>query len=304
MKPDLEVRLGKLKLKNPVIVASGTFGYGEEFYGLAKLKDLGAVVTKTITLRPKEGNVPPRIVETPAGMLNSIGLENPGLKVFLKEKLPGLRKIKTPIIVSISADSDAEFAELVKNLDKSDVAAIELNLSCPNLKSKIMVAQDAQATYRVISCVRHLTNKTLIAKLSPNVTDIKVIARQAEKAGADAVSLINTLVGLAVDIENQRPKLGNITGGLSGPAIKPIALRMVWEVFNAVKIPIIGMGGIMNTRDGLEFFICGASAIAVGTGNFVQPGLTAEVISGIKRYLQKSGIKEIKKLIGSLKCTT
>lgn len=302
MSAKLNIDIGRLNLKNPVVVASGTFGYGEEFYDLVNLKDLGAIVTKTITLEPRPGNEPPRIVETPAGILNSIGLENPGLKVFLKEKIPAFRKIKVPIIVSISANSDADFVELVKNLDQTDIAAIELNLSCPNLKSKVMVAQDAEVTYRVINQVRPATKKTLIAKLSPNVTDIKIIARAAEKAGADALSLINTFVGLAVEVETRKPKLGNITGGLSGPAIKPLALRMVWEVFNTVKIPIIGMGGIMNAQDALEFFISGASAVAIGTANFIQPNLTVEIISGIKAYLQKNQIKDIKNLVGSLRC--
>jgi dihydroorotate dehydrogenase (NAD+) catalytic subunit len=302
MSDALKIKIGKLSLKNPVIVASGTFGYAEEFYGLVNLKDLGAIVSKTITLNPQAGNQPPRIVETAAGILNSIGLENPGLKAFLKDKLPALQKIKVPIIVSISANSDADFAKLVKSLDKTGIAAIELNLSCPNLQEKTLVSQDAKATYRVVSRLRRLTSKTLIAKLSPNVTDIKIIAQAAEKAGANAISLVNTFVGLAVDIETQKPKLGNITGGLSGPAIKPLALRLVWEAFNAVKIPIIGMGGIMDTKDALEFFICGASAVAVGTANFIQPNLTGEIINGIKKYLRQNQIRNIKGLIGSLKC--
>jgi len=302
MQPNLSVNIGKLKLKNPVIVASGTFGYAEEFYNLVNLQGLGAIVTKTITLEPKSGNEPPRIVETPAGILNSIGLENPGLKVFLKERFPALKKIKVPVIVSISGNSDADFVLLAKNLGHADISAIELNLSCPNLKSKVMVAQDIEATSRVIYKVRSATRKTLIAKLSPNVTDIKIIARAAEKSGADALSLVNTFVGLAVDAETQKPKLGNTTGGLSGPAIKPLALRLVWEVYNAVKIPIIGMGGIMNTQAALEFFICGASVVAVGTGNFIQPNLTVEIVSGIRAYLQKNQIKDIKELTGSLKC--
>jgi dihydroorotate dehydrogenase (NAD+) catalytic subunit len=301
MSNPLSVKLGQLTLKNPVMVASGTFGYAEEFYGVADLQDLGAIVTKTITLNPKAGNEPPRIVETAAGILNSIGLENPGFKVFLKEKLPALKKIGAPVIVSVSADSDADFAELVKGLDLPQVAAIELNLSCPNLKSKVIVAQDGAATFRVIKSLRHLTAKALIAKLSPNVTDIAEIAKAAEKAGADAVSLVNTFVGLAIDIETRRPKLGNITGGLSGPAIKPIALRMVWEVFNAVKIPVIGMGGIMNARDALEFFICGATAVAAGTANFVQPGVSGEIVKDLSAYLRKNKLKDIKQLTGSLK---
>ncbi|MFZ5801312.1 MAG: dihydroorotate dehydrogenase, partial [Candidatus Omnitrophota bacterium] len=258
MSLDLNVKIGNLKLKNPIMVASGTFGYAEEIRGLLDLKKLGAIVSKTITLRPRRGNSPPRTCETAGGMLNSIGLENPGVEIFIAEKLPYLRKLGVPIIVSIASEANPEeFVKLATRLDKvKGVSAIELNLSCPNLgKSKIenreskLIAQDRSATYQTVKAVRKATKKTLVAKLSPNVTDIKEIAKAAQAAGADAVSLINTLVALAVDIETRRPELGNITGGLSGPAIKPVALNMVREVYAAVKIPIIGMGGIMTVED-------------------------------------------------------
>ncbi|MBM3252177.1 MAG: dihydroorotate dehydrogenase [Candidatus Omnitrophica bacterium] len=300
---NLSVKIGKLKLKNPVMVASGTFGYAEEFASLMDLRRLGAIVTKTITLKPKIGNPPPRTVETAAGMLNAIGLENPGVKVFIKEKLPIFKKIGIPIIVSISADSDQEFVELAKILNKTaGVSAIELNLSCPNLGSERMVAQSDRATYRVVKAVRKVTSLSLITKLTPNVTDIGLIVRAAVAADTDAISLINTFLAMVVDADTQKPKLANITGGLSGPAIKPIALRMVWQAAQTAEIPIIGMGGIMNTKDALEFIIAGATAVSVGTGNFINPKLTIEIIEGIKKYLKQNKIKDIKNLIGSIKC--
>ncbi|MBM3247822.1 MAG: dihydroorotate dehydrogenase [Candidatus Omnitrophica bacterium] len=303
MKQNLSVKIGKLRLKNPVMVASGTFGYVEEFASLIDLKKLGAIVTKTITLKPKKGNPPPRTVETAAGMLNAIGLENPGINVFIKEKLPLLRKIGIPIIVSISADNDLEFIELTRILNKtSGVSAIELNLSCPNLGTSRMVSQLDKATYRVVKAVRAATKLTLITKLTPNVTDIGLIARAATAADTDAISLVNTFLAMSVDKDTRCPRLANITGGLSGPAIKPIALRMVWEVARTVYVPIIGMGGIMNTEDALEFIIAGATAVSVGTGNFVNPKLTIEIIDGIKKHLKQKNVKDIKTLIGSIKC--
>ncbi|HOX54077.1 MAG: dihydroorotate dehydrogenase [Candidatus Omnitrophica bacterium] len=303
MKPDLSVKIGKLKLKNPVMVASGTFGYAEEFSSLMDLKKLGAIVTKTITLKPRKGNPPPRTVETAAGMLNAIGLENPGIKVFIKDKLPFLKKIGVPIIVSISADNDSEFVELAKILNKTNgVSAIELNLSCPNLGTSRMVSQLDKATYRVVRAVRAATKLTLITKLTPNVTDIGLIARAATAADTDAISLVNTFLAMAVDKDSRRPKLANVTGGLSGPAIKPIALRMVWEVSRTVYVPVIGMGGIMNTEDAMEFIVAGATAVAVGTGSFVNPSASIEIVDGIKRYLQAQKIKDIEDLIGSIKC--
>jgi len=309
MKAKLSVNVGKIKLKNPVMVASGTFGYAEEFKDFVNLKELGAIVTKTITLKPRQGNPPPRTCETPSGMLNSIGLENPGLEVFIREKLPLLKKIGVPIIVSISSEDDPqEFIVLARRLDKiKEVAAIELNISCPNIKnpkSKIqnprLISQDPEATYNLVSAVRKVTQKTLITKLSPNVTDITEIALAAQNAGSDAASLINTLTAMCIDVEARKSKIGMVTAGLSGPALRPVAVRMVWEAYRKIKIPIIGMGGIINISSALEFIIAGATAVAVGTANFINPKVTVEIISGIKRYLVKNKIKDIRKLIGSI----
>lgn len=320
---NLSVKIGTLVLKNPVLVASGTFGYAEEFKDFMDLKKLGAIVTKTITLNPRQGNPMPRTCETPAGMLNSIGLENPGLEVFLEEKLPALSKIGVPIIISIASESNSEeFVKLAKRIDKiNTLAAIELNISCPNIKAQStehrvqsteprtlntepktrLISQDTRATYELVKKVRKVTKKTLITKLSPNVTDIVEIAIAAERAGSDAISLINTITGMSIDVDTRRPKLACITGGLSGPAIRPIALRMVWEVNRKIKIPIIGMGGIIDTLSALEFFIAGATAISVGTANFINPRVSVEIIEGIKKYLIKNKIRDIKALIGSLK---
>ncbi|MDP2905796.1 MAG: dihydroorotate dehydrogenase [Candidatus Omnitrophota bacterium] len=308
MSPRLNIKIGRLELKNPVMVASGTFGYGEEFKGLLDLKKLGAIVTKTITLNPRQGNPAPRTCETPAGMLNSIGLENPGLEKFITEKLPVLNKTGVPVIVSIASEGGREeFVELAAGLDRlKEVAAVELNISCPNIihgnKARAkLIAQDAQATYETVKAVRKVTRKTLITKLSPNVTDISEIALAAERGGSDALSLINTLVGMSIDVKTRKPKIAVATGGLSGPAVRPIAVRMVWEVYKQVKIPIIGMGGIMDTASALEFILAGASAISVGTANFVNPKAAIEIIAGIKEYLIKNKISDIRRLIGSLK---
>jgi dihydroorotate dehydrogenase (NAD+) catalytic subunit len=315
MTPDLGIKIGRCKLKNPVMVASGTFGYAEEFRDFLDVKKLGAMVSKTITIKPRPGNLPPRTCETPAGMLNSIGLENPGIDVFLQEKLPVLKKTGIPIIVSIASEGDPEeFVILVKRLDKIDsVSALEINISCPNIKSTVkkrglvaggwkpLIAQDPRATFDLVKALRRVTSKTLIVKLSPNVTDIAEIALAAEKAGCDALALINTVQGMSVDVRSRRPKIAMGVGGLSGPAIRPIALRMVWEVYQKVKIPIIGMGGIVDTESALEFFIAGASAISVGTANFVEPGVSVEIVEGIKKYLKENNIKNIEKLVGSLK---
>ncbi len=326
MRPNLAVKIGQLKLKNPVLVASGTFGYAEEFSDFIDLKKLGAMVSKTITLKPRQGNLPPRTCETPSGMLNSIGLENPGVEVFLKEKLPRLKRYGAPVIVSIASESGpGEFVELAERLDKvSAVAAIELNISCPNIGYRLsvigyrrkpnnpclpagrenrtpsLISQDARATYAVVKAVRKVTKKTLITKLSPNVTDITEIALAAERAGSDAVAMVNTFIGMSIDIASRRPKVAAITGGLSGPAIRPIALRMVWEASRKIKIPIIGMGGIMDTSSALEFFLAGASAIALGTVNFVNPAAAGEVLAGVKEYLIKNNIKDIKALTGGM----
>jgi len=301
--PNLSVNIGTLKLRNPVMVASGTFGYAEEFGDFINLKELGAIVTKTITLKPRQGNPPPRTCETPSGMLNSIGLENPGLEVFIREKLPLLKKIGVPIIVSISSEDDPqEFIVLARSLDKiKEIAAIELNISCPNISHSRLISQDPRATYNLVKSVRRVTKKTLITKLSPNVTDITEIAMAAQKAGSDAASLINTLTAMCIDVGARNSKIGMVTAGLSGPAVRPVAVRMVWEAYRKIKIPIIGMGGIIDISSALEFFIAGATAVAVGTANFINPKVTVEIISGIKRYLVKNKIKDIRKLIGSIK---
>ena len=311
MQPKISVSIGKLKLKNPVMVASGTFGYVEEFKDFLDLKKLGAIVTKTITLKPRQGNPAPRTCETPAGMLNSIGLENPGLEKFITEKLPILKKIGVPIIISIASEKDPEeFVALTKRLDKiKEISAIELNISCPNIKDTKtqrhkdtrLIAQDFEATYNLVKAVRQVTQKTLITKLSPNVTDIAAIALAAEKGGSDAIALINTINAMSIDINTRKPKIAMVTAGLSGPALRPIAVRMVWEVYQKIKIPIIGMGGIMDTISALEFFIAGATAISVGTVNFINPKVSVEIIEGIKKYLHSNKIKDIKELIGSLK---
>lgn len=300
--PSLSTNIAGIKMKNPVMVASGTFGYGEECKELVNLNKLGAIVTKTITLKRKSGNPPPRIVETAAGMLNAIGLENVGLDLFLKEKLPALKKVtSTPIIVSVGGESIEEYAKITNELSKSrGVVGIELNISCPNVKLQLQgkknFSQDANATYKLVSSVRKVTKLPLIVKLSPNVTDITQIARSAKDGGADAISLINTLLGMAVDIHTMKPKLANLTGGLSGPAIKPIAVRMVWEIANTVNIPIIAMGGIMNAYDALEFFIVKATAVAVGVGNFVDPHSPLKIVEGIKNYLKERKIRHLKDL--------
>jgi len=299
----MSVDVGKLHLKNPVMVASGTFGYGQEYEELVSLKEIGAIVTKSISLEPYEGNKPPRICETTAGMLNAIGLQNEGVDDFINSKLTTLKKMPTATVVSIAGKRKEEFKELAKKLNKTDIDGIEVNISCPNVEhnhSKRLFAQDAKATAEIVRTVRRNTKKPLIIKLSPNVTDISEIAKAAEGAGADSVSLINTLIGMRVDIATKRPHLGNVTGGLSGPAIKPIALRMVWEVYKAVKIPIIGMGGIMNLEDAIEFFLCGATAIQVGTATFVNPTAATDIAEGLKGYLKKNKLSNIKDIIGKL----
>ncbi|MEW6676034.1 MAG: dihydroorotate dehydrogenase [Nitrospirota bacterium] len=303
---NLAVHIGHLKLKNPVMTASGTFGYGEEYSEFVDLNMLGAVIVKGISLKPMDGNPSPRICETPCGMLNAIGLQNVGLKTFLKEKLPYLRKFDTRVIVNILSDTLQKYVRLSEALDDAGVDGIELNVSCPNVKKGgIIFGTDKKTLARLISNVRQSVKKAvLITKLSPNVSNIQEFSKIAEGAGSDAVSLINTMPGMAIDTDTWKPKLANITGGLSGPAIKPIAVRMVWETYNAVKIPIIGMGGIMNAEDAIEFMLAGATAVAVGTANFVNPKVTIEVIEGIEAYLRKRGINNLKELIGGLKCRT
>ncbi len=303
IKPNLSVSIGKLDLKNPVMVASGTFGYAEEFKDFIDLKKLGAIVTKTITVNARYGNLSPRTCETPAGMLNSIGLENPGIDKFIKEKLPFLKKLAVPVIVSIAAEeSPDEFAILSKQLDSIDeVSAIELNISCPNLQKNKLISQDAKDTFELVSLVRKLTQKCLITKLSPNVTSISEIALAAQDAGSDAVALINTLGGMSIDVNKRIPKLGSWAGGLSGPAIRPVAIKMVWEVYNKIKIPIIGMGGIMDTESALEFFIAGAAAISVGTANFINPQASLEIIAGLQQYMMDNNMQNLSQLTGRLR---
>ena len=300
---NLSVNIGRLKLKNPVLVASGTFGYGQEFKDLINLNRLGAIVTKTITLAPKQGNPMSRTIETPCGMLNSIGLANQGIDNFLQYKINLLNKLKTAVIVSIAGESTQEFSRLTAMLNKqSSVDAIELNISCPNIRRKTkLIAQDPKATYRTVRAVRKATRKTLITKLSPNVTDIVDIAEAACQAGSDALSLVNTVFGMSIDLDRIKPHLACIFGGLSGPAIKPISLYMVYQLAQKVKLPIIGMGGIMNTQDALEFILAGATAVSVGTANFINPRASIEILNGIRKYLIEHKIKDIRQLIGALK---
>jgi len=302
MKPNLKTKIGNIEMKNPVTVASGTFGYGSEFESLVDIKNLGAIVSKTITLNARVGNKPPRIAETPAGMLNSIGLENPGVGKFLAEKLPAMAKFRIPVIVSIAGESEEEYRKIAEKLDKDDrVQGIEINISCPNIHTNELIAQNETLTAKVVEAVKSATKKTVITKLSPNVTNIISIAKAAERSGSDAISLINTITAMAVDIKKKESKLGNITGGLSGPAIKPIALHMVWKVYHGVKIPIIGMGGIMDWQDAIEFMLCGARVVTVGTANFVNPEASTEVIRGMEDYLKAENIKDVKDIIGKLR---
>lgn len=307
---NLSVNLGRLKLKNPIIAASGTFGFAREFEDFFNLRKLGAIVTKTITLKPRRGNMPPRLIETPCGLLNSIGLENDGYDLFVLEKLPYLKDTGIPIIVSIAGETRYEFVELARRLDKIDgIHAVELNISCPNIRGNPraicenprLISQDPKATYNLVKAVRKVCKKTLITKLSPNVTDILKIAEAAKEAGTDSISLVNTFFGMSINIKTRRPHLGSIIGGLSGPAIRPIALAMVYRLVQNLRVPIIGMGGIMDTNDALEFLIAGATAIGTGTANLINPRVSLDILKGIKKYLIKNKIRDIKKLIGSIK---
>lgn len=301
---NLTVNIGKLKLKNPVMTASGTFGYGEEYSEFVDLNKLGAIVVKGISLKPREGNPSPRICETSCGMLNSIGLQNVGLKEFLKTKLPYVRKYDTKLIVNILGNTLQEYLKLSEALDDAGVDGIELNVSCPNVKKGgIVFGTDKKMLGKLILKVKaSIKNSLLITKLSPNVSDMKEFARIAEESGSDAISLINTIPGMAIDIRTKKPKIENIIGGLSGPAIKPIAVRMVYESYRAVKIPIIGMGGIMNSEDAVEFMLAGATAVAIGTANFVNPMATLAIIRGIESFMKENGITDFKKLTGGLRC--
>jgi len=300
-KADLKVNIGGIELKNPVMTASGTFGYAREFDDFVDLNRLGAIIVKGLSLKPSRGNPPPRIVETPCGMLNAIGLENVGLASFVEEKLLFLRQLSTPIIINIYGKDVQEYAELASRInDIEEIAGIEVNISCPNVKAGgVAFGIDPDAAYKVVKAVRDNTGKPLMVKLTPNVTDITVIARSVEDAGADSISLINTITGMVIDIETRRSKLANITGGLSGPAIKPIALRMVWQVVQQVKIPVVGVGGIMTPEDALEFLIAGAVAVQIGTANFINPHATIDIIEGIEAFLIKRNIPKITDIIGT-----
>ncbi len=303
IRPDLSVHIGAMKLKNPVMSASGTFGYGEEYAEFVDLNKLGAIVVKGLSLTPREGNPTPRVVETPAGMLNAIGLQNIGIKAFSEQKLPFLRQFATRVICNFFGDSVNEYVKAAEQLSALDgVHALEMNVSCPNKEAGWCIfGIDPKTMADVVNSVRRVTRLPLIVKLSPNVTNIGVMARVAEDAGADCLSLINTITAMCVDIRTRRSMLANVTGGLSGPAIRPIAVRMVWEVFKTVKIPIIGMGGIMTAEDALEFLIAGARAVAVGTANFVNPLVMSEIIDGIEGFLREEGIGDVNEIIGSLK---
>ncbi len=298
---EISITIGNARFKNPVTVASGTFGHAEKYYNLEEVKKLGAIVPKTVTCHPQVGNPPVRIFETPSGMINAIGIENPGIDGFIKTKLPGFKKVGVPLIISILGHNEEQFVEIIEKLNRENgIAVIELNLSCPNLGHKTLVAQDPEATYRLVKRLKALSKHPVSAKLSPNVTDISEIALAAENAGADAVSLVNTFSAMAIDVKTRRSRIGNFTGGLSGPAIRPIAVKMVHDVYKRVKVPIIGMGGIMTANDALEFLIAGASMVAVGTANFVNPRAPLEVLEGIKAYMKDNKISDIRELIGSL----
>lgn len=299
---NLKTQLGRLRLPNPVLSASGTFGYGEEMAPFLDLARLGGIVCKTVTRAPRAGNRPPRTCETAAGMLNAIGLQNVGLEKFIAEKLPFLQSCGAPVIVNVAGETIEDFAFLCRALSQHrGIAAIELNISCPNVAHGLDFATDPALAEDVVSHARRATDLPLLAKLSPNVTDIALIARAAERGGADALSVANTFVGLAIDTRTRRPRLSNVSGGLSGPAIKPLALRAVWKCAGAVSIPIVGVGGIATARDALEFLIAGASAVQVGTATFAQPGATVAIIDGIDAYLDENELENVADLIGSLK---
>jgi len=297
-----KVKIGKLILKNPVMTASGTFGYGLEFEKFFNLNILGAIVVKGLSPTPVKGNPPQRIAETPAGMLNAIGLQNIGVKNFIEEKLPLLKKYKTPVIVNVYGREIKEYIEVADILNDTDVAGIELNISCPNVKKGgLQFASDKKAVEKMIKGIKKKFKKTVIVKLSPNTGNIQDMALHCERCGADAVSLINTIIGMAIDIKNRRPVLANTFGGLSGPAIKPIALAFVYKVSKKVKIPVIGIGGIMNYKDALEFLIAGATAVQIGTANFVDPLTCVKIVNGLNNYLKENKIKDINKIVGTLK---
>ena len=299
---DLNVNIGELQLKNPVMTASGTFGYGEEFADFIDIARIGGIIVKGTTLHKREGNPYPRMAETPSGMLNAVGLQNKGVHYFVDTIYPRIKDVKTNMIVNVSGSAIEDYVETASIINELvNIPAIELNISCPNVKQGGMAfGTSCSAAAEVVKAVRKAYNKTLIVKLSPNVTDIAEIARAVETEGADSVSLINTLMGMAINAETRKPVLSTVTGGLSGPCVKPIALRMVWQVSKAVNIPIVGLGGIMNATDAIEFFLAGATAIEIGTANFIDPSVTMKVVDGIEEYLKKHNYESIKQIIGKL----
>jgi dihydroorotate dehydrogenase (NAD+) catalytic subunit len=301
---DLKTNIGRLELKNPVMTASGTYGFGTEYIDFVDLSKLGGIVVKGITPKPRQGNPYPRMAETASGMLNAVGLQNKGVDYFIEHIYPEISQYNTEMVVNINGGSIEEYCEVAEKINQLDkIKAIELNISCPNVKQGGMLfGIHCPSAIAVTKAVRDVYHKSLIVKLSPNVTSIVEFAKAVEDSGADSISLINTLLGMAINAKTRRPMLSTVTGGLSGPAIKPVALRMVWQVYSAVKIPIIGMGGIMNATDAIEFILAGSSAIQVGTANFINPAVTIEIIDGINEYLDKNNFKSLSQLIGALEC--
>ena len=299
---DLSVNIAGMQMKNPVMTASGTFGYGLEYADFINLEDIGGIIVKGTTLKPREGNPYPRMVETASGMLNCVGLQNKGVDYFCENIYPQIKDIQTNMIVNVSGSCPEDYAECAARINELErIPAIELNISCPNVKQGGMAfGVTPEGAYSVVKAVREAYKKTLIVKLSPNVTSVVDIARSVVDAGADALSLINTLMGMAIDIEKHRPILSIATGGLSGPAVNPVALRMVWQVAKAVQVPVIGLGGIMNADDAIEFLLAGASAIQIGTANFIDPTVTVKVAQGINDYLERHGCKSVSEIIGAL----
>jgi dihydroorotate dehydrogenase (NAD+) catalytic subunit len=298
---DLSVTLGRLRLKNPILVASGTFGYAKEMEGVVDLARLGGIIPKTVTKKPRAGNPPPRTVETPSGMLNAIGLDNDGIDHFLTHHVPYLRTISTAVLANIAGEDENDFVEMAARIDQSTgMAAVELNLSCPNVAGGLDFATNPELTRRIVERVRKVCPLPILAKLTPNVTDVVPIAQAAADGGADAVSLINTFVGMAVDWKRRRPILGNITGGLSGPAIKPLALRIVWQVARKVRIPVVGIGGIGTLDDVMEFLVAGASAVQLGTVNFYDPTASMRIVDGLPAALEQLSAKSVKEIVGTL----
>ena len=296
-----EVNLAGIKMKNPITVASGTFGYGREFAEYIDLNKLGGIVTKGTSLKPRPGNKPPRVCETTAGMLNAIGLQNPGVEHFINEDLPWLRKFNTAVIVNACGSTIEDYVELCRILNKTDIDGVELNLSCPNVKEGCLAfGTTYEGVKEVTSQVRKVLDKPLIVKLTPNVTDITQPAKAAQDAGADGVSLINTLLGMSIDIHKRRPFLANNTGGLSGPAVKPVAVRMVYQVAQAIDIPILGLGGIVTGDDAIEFMLAGATAVSIGTGNFISPEVSVNAVKDIEKYMKMHNIEDVNEIIGSV----